>query len=178
MKVRPVINFWFDEIEEDKWWEKDEQFDALLREKFLELHYAAVRGELFEDRDNPFGRLQEIILLDQFSRNMFRGTPQAFKNDTQALVLSQEAVRANAQVDMAPDQKAFLYMPFMHSESLVIHDTAMKLFAEPGLEGYYDYEVKHREIIEKFGRYPHRNKALGRDSTEAELEFINSTSDF
>lgn len=178
MKKYPVIEFWFDEIDEAMWWERDAQFDHVLKEKFLCLHQAAVRGELYADRADPLGRLQEIILLDQLSRNIFRGTPKAFAFDTQALVLAQEAISVQAQDALPVNQKAFLYMPFMHSESLLIHEKAFELFSEPGLEEYLDYEIQHCNVLKRFGRYPHRNAALGRQSSEAELEFVGDHSDF
>ena len=178
MKKYTAIEFWFNEIEEDMWWKNDPKFDTTVKERFLALHKAAVAGELYTDRGDPLGRLQEIILLDQFSRNMFRGTPMAFAFDTQALVLSQEAILADVQSSLSPDQKAFLYLPFMHSESLIIHERSFELFSEPGLEGYLEYEIQHKEVLEKFGRYPHRNVALGRQSTEQELLYVSNVGDF
>jgi uncharacterized protein (DUF924 family) len=118
------------------------------------------------------GRLAEIIVLDQFSRNMFRDTPAAFAQDALALVLAQEAVFSGADKLLSETQCSFLYMPFMHSESLVIHELAVELFSKPGLEGNLDFEMRHKVIIEKFGRYPHRNNILQRESTEEEMEFL------
>lgn len=167
-----VLTFWFEEIDQSKWWVKDESFDALICERFSELHTQAHLGELFEWRKTPKGRLAEIIVLDQFSRNMFRDTPRAFASDPMALALAQEAITSSADSKLTPIEQSFLYMPFMHSESLVIHKKAVELFKSTGLESSYEFELKHKEIIERFGRYPHRNTILKRTSTEEEVEFL------
>lgn len=169
---RDILTFWFDEIDQSKWWEKDTQLDQLIIEKFSEIHSAAAKGELFEWRLTPKGRLAEIIILDQFSRNMFRGSAQAFSYDAIGLVLAQEAVSAGADKHLSASEAMFLYLPFMHSESLNIHQQAIKLFSRAGLENSLDFELKHKAIIDKFGRYPHRNDALGRRSTPEEIEFL------
>ncbi|RMH18945.1 MAG: DUF924 domain-containing protein, partial [Gammaproteobacteria bacterium] len=122
----------------------------------------------------PTGRLAEIIVLDQFSRNLYREDPRAFAQDALALALSQEAIAQEADQALSASQKAFLYMPFMHSESAIIHEMALKLFDQPGLEGNLDFEIQHKTIIDQFGRYPHRNAILGRSSTEAEQKFLQN----
>jgi len=167
-----VVNFWFEEIEPALWWKKDDNFDALLIERFSEIHKRASRCELYEWRSEPEGRLAEIIILDQFSRNMFRGSARAFENDAMSLTLSQEAIACGADQALPPAQRVFLYMSFMHSESLQIHEVAVGLFRSSGNPGNLEFELKHKKIIEKFGRYPHRNKALGRQSTNDEIEFL------
>ena len=168
-----VLHFWFHEIDSKLWFSKDADFDELVKTRFLEIHGQAMRGETFNWRRTPEGRLAEIILLDQFSRNMFRARPESFASDSLALILAQEAIHNGADQKLSNEKKAFLYMPFMHSESLVIHEEAVKLFSQPGLEFNLDFELKHKAIIERFGRYPHRNAILGRASTEAELEFLS-----
>jgi len=172
MDHQSVLHFWFEEIESKKWWVKDPAFDQLIRERFADVHGQAARGELFGWRKTAEGRLAEIIVLDQFSRNMFRDSPAAFAQDNLALVLAQEAIFAGFDKSLSEKQCSFLYMPFMHSESLAIHELAVELFSKPGLEGNLDFEMKHKVIIEKFGRYPHRNKILGRESTAEEFEFL------
>ena len=167
-----VLEFWFEEIEPVLWWKKDDAFDALLVERFSEIHTRACRCELFEWRREPEGRLAEIIVLDQFSRNMFRDSAQAFANDSMSLTLSQEAIACGADQPLTPVQRSFLYMPFMHSESLDIHEVAVELYRRNGIKNNLDFEFKHKKIIEKFGRYPHRNKVLGRQSTAEEIEFL------
>lgn len=172
MEFSEIISFWFDEIDHKQWWIKDPQFDERLRQRFGQVHAAGARGELFPWRASIDGRLAEIIVLDQFSRNLFRDDARAFACDGMALVLAQEAVATGGDAELSAQRRAFLYMPYMHSESLLIHDQAERLFAAPGLEGNLDFERKHRAIIERFGRYPHRNQALGRTSTPEEIEFL------
>ena len=168
-----VLTFWFEEIEPALWWKKDTTFDAMLSERFSGLHARACRCELFAWRSEPAGRLAEIIVLDQFSRNMFRDSALAFANDALALALSQEAVACAADASLSAVQKSFLYMPYMHSESLQIHEIAVELYAKEGLQNNLDFEIKHKNIIQRFGRYPHRNAVLGRVSGDAEIEFLS-----
>ncbi|MCB0394897.1 MAG: DUF924 domain-containing protein [Bdellovibrionales bacterium] len=169
-----VYNFWFKEIDTSFWFKKSPAFDEEIRARFLDLHTKATLGELSIWRENPRGSLSEIILLDQFSRNMFRDSAMAFAFDSLALVLSQEAIRRGDASQLPPKERSFLYMPFMHSESLLIHEEAVNLFSEAGLEYNLEYEMKHKAIIEEFGRYPHRNKALGRESTSKEIDFLKT----
>ena len=137
----------------------------------------AASGELYTWRHTDLGRLAEIIVLDQFSRNIFRDSPKAFASDSMALALAQEAIHNEAHLKLKTVEKSFLYMPFMHSESLVIHQEALKHFSEKGLETNYDFELKHYNIIKRFGRYPHRNKVLGRESSSEELDFLENEKD-
>jgi uncharacterized protein (DUF924 family) len=169
---RTVIDFWFRETEPPRWFAKDPAFDRLIRARFQALHASAARGELWAWRASPEGRLAEILVLDQFSRNIYRDSPPAFAQDATALVLAQEAISAGADRDFDPPRKAFLYMPFMHSESPLIHERAVELFSAPGLESNLAYELRHRAIIQRFGRYPHRNAILGRASTTEEQAFL------
>lgn len=167
-----VLAFWFEELEPAQWFAKDDSLDTLIRARFSSVHQAAANCELWPWRANPYGRLAEIIVLDQFSRNIFRDTPAAFECDRLALALAQEAISVGADRSMTPQECAFLYMPFMHSESLEVHDTAMELFDMQGLEQQFHFERKHRAILLEFGRYPHRNAILGRASTPAENAFL------
>ncbi|HDZ56831.1 MAG TPA: DUF924 domain-containing protein [Pseudomonas xinjiangensis] len=167
-----VLSFWFDEIKPSMWWKKDKAFDQLILERFGEVHQRAVCGELYGWRTSPGGRLAEIIVLDQFSRNIHRDSARAFVYDGMALILAQEAIAAGADKALPLEQRSFLYMPFMHSESLVIHEQAMRLFATQGLEDNLRFEQRHLDILQRFGRYPHRNAALGRVSTSEEVAFL------
>ena len=173
MSYQEVLNFWFKEIEPANWWVKDSAFDNSITEKFLSIHNAAKHCELAPWRETAHGRLAEIIVLDQFSRNMYRDTPQAFACDGIALVLAQEAIAAGTDKALKPVEKSFLYMPFMHSESLVIHEKALALYQANGIDSNVEFEIKHKEIIERFGRYPHRNSILNRQSTAEELDFLS-----
>lgn len=167
-----ILAFWFEELEPKQWWQADPDQDARIGARFGGILAEATRGELYRWRETPRGRLAEILVLDQFSRNIQRGTPAAFAQDPVALALAQEAIRAGAPVALTPLQRNFLYMPFMHSESALIHRWAEQLFRDNGLEENYRFELRHKEIIDRFGRYPHRNVILGRESTREELAFL------
>lgn len=167
-----VLSFWFEEIEPSSWFVKDSDFNALIQGRFASLHRQANAGELYTWRSSPEGRLAEIIVLDQFSRNMYRDTPAAFASDTLALVLAQEAIACRADLALEPTERSFLYMPFMHSESRAIHEVALSLYSQKGLERNLEFEKRHKEIIDRFGRYPHRNQILGRESSQPELAFL------
>jgi uncharacterized protein (DUF924 family) len=172
MTSQDIITFWFEEIESCKWWSKDHHFDDLIKKRFSDIHRAAKCCELSDWRKTAQGRLAEIIVLDQFSRNMFRNSALSFAADPLALALAQEAISVGADAELNQGQRSFLYMPFMHSESLIIHDAAVKLYTDNGSQYSLDFEIKHRIIIAEFGRYPHRNSILGRTSTQVELEFL------
>ncbi len=166
-----VLHFWFKEITPAQWWKVDPSFDSLIAERFGALHASAAQGECFAWRSSPQGRLAEVIVLDQFSRNLHRGTAGAFACDAMALALAQEAVAAAVDLALPVAERAFLYMPYMHSESRLIHVEAERLFAERAPENL-DFEMRHKAIVDRFGRYPHRNQALGRESTAEELAFL------
>jgi uncharacterized protein (DUF924 family) len=172
MDHNDILTFWFEEIDPSQWWTKDQQFDEMITRRFSDIHLRVNKCELYPWRTTALGRLAEIIILDQFSRNMYRDQPLSFASDSLALALCQEAISTGANLDLSASQKGVLYMPFMHSESLTIHDVAVELFTENGVESTLDFELKHRVIIEKFGRYPHRNKILGRHSSQAEIVFL------
>jgi len=167
-----VIRFWFDEIEPAKWWIKDIELDALIKRKFGALHTQAKAGELFQWRATAEGSLAEIIVLDQFSRNIFRDQAEAFASDSIALVLAQSAIDKGFDQALSKIQRSFMYLPFMHSESPRIHQEALKLYEALGNPNNLEFEIKHKTIIDRFGRYPHRNAILGRQSTQEELEFL------
>ena len=166
-----VLAFWFQEIEPAQWWKVDAEFDALIKERFSDLLSAARSGELVSWRSEAKGRLAEIIVLDQFSRNIFRGKSEAFSQDVSALILAQEAISLDCLSALEGAERSFLLMPYMHSESKRIHALAEPLFKEFAPNNY-SFEIRHKEIIDRFGRYPHRNGILGRVSTEEEIEFL------
>tara|TARA_B110000967_G_C18818913_1_gene527594 strand:+ start:231 stop:770 length:540 start_codon:yes stop_codon:yes gene_type:complete len=168
-----IIQFWYTEIPPRNWFVKDLAFDTMLKRRFSDIHQQAAAGELVHWRQKPLGKLAEIIVLDQFSRNLFRDSPKAFAYDAHALVLAQSAIEQGADLDLLPKQKSFMYMPLMHSESASIHQQAVLLFNQPGLEDNYNFELKHQVIIDRFGRYPHRNSLLNRPSTPEELAFLS-----
>lgn len=172
MNFQEIITFWFEEIDSKKWWIKDPDFDQLLMDRFSTIHAKAAACELYHWRTCAEGRLAEIIVLDQFSRNMFRDSAKAFANDTLALSLAQHAIELGLDQQLPTQQRSFMYLPYMHSESLVIHEQAVKLYEKMGVAGNLDFEYKHKAIIDRFGRYPHRNAVLGRESTSEELAFL------
>lgn len=172
MTAQTVLDFWFKEIDAKQWWTKSTEFDELITSRFGSLHAAAARCELHPWRETPQGRLAEIIVLDQFSRNMYRDQAQAFACDALALGLAQNAVAAGADAALEIRQRAFMYMPYMHSESPLIHTAAVALFSQSGMDSSLASENHHKAIIDRFGRYPHRNAILGRASTAQELAFL------
>ena len=167
-----ILRFWFEQTPEAAWWKVDPAFDARLRQRFLALLQQAAADELHAWRDSARGRLAEVIVLDQFSRNIHRGTPQAFAQDPMGLALAQEAVRGHALAELPSLQRSFLLMPYMHSESAAIHALADPLFRDHAPESSHEFELRHKAIIDQFGRYPHRNAILGRESTPEETTFL------
>lgn len=172
MSPLAVTTFWFEELTLKDWFKKDEALDQTIKEKFESTLKQAKEGALFKWRKTPLGRLAEIIVLDQFPRNIYRDTPQAFEADTLALILAQEAVLLGEDLKIEAAQRTFFYYPYMHSESPAIHQQALKIFTQHGNKEVLKYEIRHKEIIDKFSRYPHRNKILGRTSTPEEIIFL------
>ncbi|ROS01063.1 uncharacterized protein (DUF924 family) [Sinobacterium caligoides] len=167
-----IITFWFEEVEESQYWQKDEAFDQLIAQRFSAIHQQASQGELYGWRKSAEGRLAEIIVLDQFSRNIYRDSPQSFSNDALALGLAQEAISLGLDKELSAAMRGFLYLPFMHSESAAIHHLAVALYTELGMKSNLQFELRHKAIIDRFGRYPHRNDVLGRASTAEEVAFL------
>jgi uncharacterized protein (DUF924 family) len=172
MQPPPIFQFWFDELTAKQHFVKDAALDETIRARFGDTLEAAARCELFAWRATAEGRLAEIIVLDQFSRNVYRDTPRAFAQDALALVLAQELV-ASAQDRSLPEaQRVFAYMPYMHSESALVHTQAVAL-SQLGNQDNLNFELRHKAIIDRFGRYPHRNAILGRTSSAEELAFLS-----
>jgi uncharacterized protein (DUF924 family) len=176
-----VLLFWFGPAatrgqRDARWFRKDDAFDRECRERFLPLHERAAAGALYRWENEAQGSLALILLLDQFPRNMFRGTPRAFATDSLALEAARRAVAQRFDKDMLPVERMFLYLPFEHSENLADQVLACELTkpleAFPETEDAYRYALAHRRIIERFGRFPHRNAILARDSTSEETEFL------
>ena len=168
-----ILNFWFDPAHRPFWFAKSDEFDDKIRTRFGALIPKAVAGEFWTWRGDHYGRLAEIIVLDQFTRNVHRGTPQAFMGDNVALILAQEAISRGEFADLPCEYQKFIAMPFMHAETLVAHEWAVEIFTKIGDDTTLDFEYQHKAIIERFGRYPHRNAILGRDSTPDELAFLS-----
>ncbi len=172
MQPSDVVHFWFEELSPTAWWAKDAVLDARIETRFGDLLIRAAACELVSWRETAIGAVAEIIVLDQFSRNIHRDRAQAFAQDPLALALAQEAVRRGLDAELPPTQRHILYMPYMHSESRLVHDSALQLFSALGNPGVLDFERQHKAIIDRFGRYPHRNAVLGRLSTPEETAFL------
>jgi uncharacterized protein (DUF924 family) len=166
-----VLEFWRD-AGPSRWFRKDAAFDEQFRDRFLAAHEAALRGELDAWADDAQGALALLILLDQFPRNAFRATPRMFESDAKALHIAREALGAGFDAQVEADLRNFFYLPFMHSEQLADQDLAVELTRPLGDEPLR-YAVMHRDIIEKFGRFPHRNAVLGRTTTPEEQRFLD-----
>lgn len=169
---KKVLDFWFNPQHEELLFIQNDDFDDKIHSQFYDTWLAARQGLLYGWRSTLYGRLAEIIVLDQFSRNLMRGKPEAFAQDSMALVLAQEIMRHPEFNDLTPKQKQFALLPLEHSESSAIHEIALPLFEHHTTEDALHYELLHKKIIDRFGRYPHRNEVLGRESTPEELDFL------
>ena len=167
-----VLEFWFEELSPSDWWRKNEQLDARIREEFSAVHESVSEGATEDWRRNDRGRLAEIIVLDQFSRNMFRNQARAFGYDALAREKAREAVAAGVLERLEENQRSFVLMPFMHSEEMEDHRLVLPLFQQYCSDNTVEFEKRHAAIIERFARYPHRNAVLGRESSAEELEFL------
>ena len=168
-----ILQFWFAELTPKQHFAKDAALDETIRTRFGATLEAAARCELFAWRTTPDGRMAEVLVLDQFSRNIYRDTARAFAQDALALALAQELVDGGHDRCLPLAQRSFAYMPYMHSESSLVHTQAVDLFSQPGMEDTLRFELRHKDIIDRFGRYPHRNALLGRTSTAEELAFLS-----
>jgi uncharacterized protein (DUF924 family) len=180
---QPALDFWFlPETDpghgksRPEWFRKDPAFDALIHQRFGEEISRALAGEFVEWDSDPRGALARILLLDQFTRNAFRDTPRAFAGDARALATARAMVDSGRDRMLGAVERGFVYLPFEHAEDMAMQERAVALFnvlaAEPGLGDIADYAVRHRDIIAHFGRFPHRNRILGRVSTPEEIEFL------
>lgn len=167
-----VLEYWFTTLSPSQWWTTDQEIDRQIAEKFTKLHQQAALGELYHWRETTRGRLAEILILDQFSRNLFRNSGQAFAYDGMALVLAQEFVRHHGNKELTAKECSFAYMPYMHSESAKVQQQSIAIFAENGIASNVKFAKEHKDIIDRFNRYPHRNEVLGRQSTPEEKQFL------
>ncbi|MBZ8182786.1 DUF924 family protein [Oscillatoria salina] len=181
--MEEILEFWFGKAGEEgygkqrqEWFVKKDEFDREVRSRFLDTYDRAAAGELDEWKNNPDSCLALIIVLDQFSRNMFRGQPQAFATDEKALELAKYAVSKGYDKELLPVQRWFIYLPFEHSEKLADQERCLELFSslesDPESASSIDYAKRHYQVIKRFGRFPHRNSILGRKSTKEEIEFL------
>lgn len=174
---KEILDFWFDPDHLPLHFEENKEFDEKIRSKFLDTWKAGSEGLLVDWRKNIKGRLAEIIVLDQFSRNLWRNDIRTYTQDKMAIALAQEVVNHPDYDTLSKVEKRYILLPFMHSESLDLHDWAQQYFEELGDEEFIYYEKMHREVLEKFGRYPYQNKDLGRKSTPEELKALEENKD-
>jgi len=167
-----IFLFWKD-AGPAKWFVADPAFDERVRERFLETYEAAMRGELDHWERSAYGAFALVILLDQFPRNMFRGTPKAFASDEKAKQIADRAIAAGRDKAVDPEVHTFFYMPYMHSERLADQDRCVELMAAGGEQENIKYAEIHRDAIARFGRFPHRNETLGRKSTLEEIAYLD-----
>ncbi len=175
--VDEVLGFWFDELAREDWYASSPELDARIGSRFggrLE----ALAAQPFEVERDARAALAAVIVLDQFSRNVFRGTGRAFAQDAAALSIARDAISLGLDRQLPEQQRCFLYMPFMHSESRDVHAVSLELFKDIMGGESMTWAVQHKEIIDRFGRYPHRNAALGRESTPEELAYLTDASTF
>jgi uncharacterized protein (DUF924 family) len=175
MTAEDVLDFWFQgdpTVWRPCWFTRDRNFDAAIRARFADLLPAALAGQHDAWATTPEGALALVITLDQFPRNLHRATPRAFAADAKALTLATAAIAAGHDKALTPMQRVFLYLPFEHSESLADQDRSVALFESLGIANVTDYAHRHRDVILRFGRFPHRNAALGRASTPEELAYL------
>jgi uncharacterized protein (DUF924 family) len=191
MAIETILEFWFGEDTDDSvvaknksalWWSKHPDVDAEMRQRFESFVHRAAAGELSDWQSSPRGRLALILLTDQFPRNIYRDSPRAFAHDRQALAWCIDGIDQDVDLQLRPIERVFVYLPLEHAESLEHQDRSVKLFRrlldevgagqKKNFEEYLDFAVRHRDIIARFGRFPHRNKILGREPTSDELAFL------
>ena len=173
-----IVDFWFSDAVKKLWFNSTPEFDASLRDQYQSIWKQAADGDLDHWMDTAEGCLALVILLDQFPLNMFRGEARCFSTEAKSRAVAQTAIDQGFDETLSMEQRAFLYMPFMHSEHLDDQKTALRLFDQPGLEGNLRFARHHHGIVEQFGRFPHRNEILGRESSAAEIEYLNSKEAF
>lgn len=170
--IRSVLSFWFEENGQEQWFRKDDAFDAAIAAHFADLHERSAAGGCDAWAEDADGRMALILVLDQFSRNLFRDSPKAFAQDPAALALARKAIALGDHVASPKERCLFLFLPFEHSEAIADQGMCRSLFETLGDPHLIDFADRHRVIVERFGRFPHRNAVLGRESTAEELAFL------
>lgn len=173
-----LVDFWFSEEASKHWFNSTREFDQQLLADYGASWQQAKQGELDHWRETAIGSLVLVILLDQIPLNIFRGKPDSFSTEALAIVVARVAIDKGFDNELNTQQKSFLYMPFMHSENLQDQELALVLFDQPGLEDNLRVAKHHYNIVERFGRFPHRNEILGRESSQVEIEYLNSKQAF
>lgn len=177
-EVAGLLDFWFSKEARDRWFNSTPEFDETLRQQYMDCWRQGRDGLLQDWEQGPDGALALVILLDQFPLNMFRDQPESFSTEAQSRTVASRAIESGFDAALPDDRKAFLYLPFMHSETLADQDRCVDLFAAAGLDFNLKWARGHREIVRRFGRFPHRNAILGRTSSEEELAWLDSPEGF
>ena len=167
-----VLDFWFNHAGSENWFAKDDAFDAAIAEHFSEIHAQAARGELDHWAETSSGGLALVIVLDQFSRNLYRDKADAFAQDAKARAIARQLIETGIHYSLGDQERVFLFLPFEHSEDPRDQAYSVDLFGRLEDQSYLEWAIKHKDIIDRFGRFPHRNAALGRDSTPEEEAFL------
>ncbi len=176
--IDDVLHFWFEEIPREAWFRKDEAMDQRIASRFGAIHEQLSRSTPADALNSPKAAVATVIVLDQFSRNMFRGTGKAFAADPLALTIADRAIAAGFDQHVTADQRVFFYLPFEHSEDRAMQARSLELYTALGVAEFIPYAQGHKNIIDRFGRFPHRNAILGRTSTPEEIEFMKTHKGF
>lgn len=170
--VEKILHYWFEELTPDDWFKADAARDAEIARRFRKIYDELAAGVPPSWLTGPDGFLAAILVLDQFPRNMFRGTPRAFATDAAALELAKRAIAEGKDMQVSSERRAFIYMPFQHAENQNDQARSVELFTALGNKLNLDFAVRHKRVVDRFGRFPHRNEILGRESTAAEAAFL------
>ena len=174
MDYNSIIDFWFDAKTKPLWFNSTIEFDEQLQRDFSDIFLKATNNALKHWEEQPFGALALVIILDQFPLNMFRGQAESFSTESLSREITENAINKGFDAELTIEQRAFLYLPYMHSENIDDQEKSLILFNQPGLENNFKFAQHHYGIIKKFGRFPHRNEILGRESTSDEVKYLNS----
>jgi len=172
--VDEVLRFWFEQLSEAQWWEQDDAVDAQIHDRFLALH-ERLTPQVDYSLNTPRSLLAAVIVLDQFSRNLFRRTPRAYAADPIARRLARSAIERSIDSSLTSQERLFLYLPFEHSEDAADQQLSVELFTALGNDEWTRYAIEHNEVIDRYGRFPHRNAVLGRRSTPDEVELLKAS---
>lgn len=178
MQIQAILDFWFSPPMSEHWFNSTAEIDAEIRDKYQATWQKAVAGELDAWRESAEGCLALCIVLDQFPLNMFRGEAKSFSSEQKAVEVCKAAVNNQLDMQLPAERRLFLYMPLMHSENMIDQNQSVQLFDDAGLVDAAKFARHHRDIVQRFGRFPHRNKALGRASSKAEIDYLNSAEAF
>ncbi|MDH5446240.1 MAG: DUF924 domain-containing protein [Gammaproteobacteria bacterium] len=178
MTPQTLLNFWFAPQQEKRWFNSTPEFDQQIHEQFEQVWIMAKAGQQTDWEQTAEGALALVVLLDQMPLNMYRGLPESFSTEAQARTVAERAIEQGFDLQLTDSGKAFLYMPFMHSEDMRDQDRSVALYEAAGLKHNLKFAKHHRDIVRRFGRFPHRNMILGRTSTEEETDWLGSDEAF